>query len=103
MSQSANTIERDFSHHTRVRYTNRLGAEYLKKPGRKKLLSADQAALVFEPQVQIKAANRLIDRVLDSARVYPKKNARARILKHNWEDRGRIDVLRAAAPKRARA
>jgi hypothetical protein len=76
-------------------YRNALGHEYLdSKPGRKKKLTAAQSALVFELQVQVRAAERLIERTLDAAGVSTDTRNRSRIRGHIWRDRGRIDVMR---------
>lgn len=66
------------------------------KRGRKKKLNAEQAALVFEALVQIRASQRLIDRVLTAAGV----RTRSPVLTSVWRSRGRIDVQnKAVAPR----
>lgn len=59
--------------------------------GRPKLLSAEQAAVIFEAQVQIHAAQRLINRLLAEAGISP--NSWDRVLNNNWRARGRVDVM----------
>lgn len=84
-------------------YRTRKGVEFFRKPGRRKSLTAEQAALVFEAQVQIRAANKFIGRVLAGSKLTRTKACRTRVLKENWLDRGRIDVLRPGqAPKAQR-
>jgi len=59
--------------------------------GRPKALSAAQAATIFEAQVQIFSAQRLIDRTLGEAGVQTPNVSR--ILTNNWRMRGRVDLL----------
>jgi hypothetical protein len=85
---------RDFAPPTAL-YVDKRGVEFRNKPGRRKRLSAEQASLVFELQVQERTAKRRIREILVSAG-FEKKSSRDRVLRLNWKDRGRIDVLHPA-------
>jgi hypothetical protein len=76
-------------------YVDRRGAVFRKKPGRRKKYTAEQAAVIFEALVQIRAMQRLIDRTLDVAG-FTTHSTRDRAQKLIWRDRGRIDVLHPA-------
>lgn len=86
--QSRATIERDF------RQQRELYQGTAMRPGRRKKLSAAQAATIFDLQVQIRAAHLTIHRILDEALVSQLPAARLRILLNNWRDRGRVDIQR---------
>lgn len=84
-----------------VKLVTRDGREFRMKPGRPKRLSAVDAAVIFDAQVQMRAAKLLIDRILGANRVNTKQ-ARERILRLNWQDRGRIDIPHEAFYTRAK-
>jgi hypothetical protein len=72
-------------------YRSRVGHEFFRKPGRPKRMSAAEASLLFELQVQRRSAERAIEKLLDKAGYL--QTARSRVLTQNWKDRGRIDVI----------
>ena len=76
-------------------YTDQSGRTYRKKPGRRKKLTAAQAARLYELQCQVRAADKAIAELLTAAGVL-EKGARCRIARQNWRDRGQIDVLHPA-------
>ncbi len=92
--QSQKRIAQDFAEQRDdTIYRTAKGREFRHgRPGRKRLLSADKASLVFELQVQIRAAEKRIHRIMDEAGV-SNSLSRGRILRLNWMDRGRVDIV----------
>jgi hypothetical protein len=60
--------------------------------GRPRKLSPAQASLIFECQVQILAAQQLIDRTLDEAGLSVNRAKRSYAMMTVWRARGRVDV-----------
>lgn len=88
MTQRPATIARDMAR--AVRYVSRVGNEFVKKPGRKKLLSAEASAALYQLQIQERAARRQITAILVAAGY---TGGTARVLRWNWDDKGRVDVV----------
>lgn len=60
----------------------------------KKKLTEAQAALIFQLQVEIRAARLLIDRILDEAGYSQCRGSRSTVRSHVWLDRGRVGITR---------
>lgn len=91
MTQHPDTIARDAARV--VQYVNNAGAEYVRKPGRKKLLTAEQSAALYQLQIQERAIRRQITAILVAAGY---TGATACVLRWNWDGKGRVDVVHTA-------